>query len=347
MVMNWFRRLVVAAVAIGAGVAVAEVRLQGSGASFPNPLYQKWVAEYQKLHPAVKIDYQSIGSGGGIKAITAGTVDFAGSDAPLTKKEAEALGAPAVHIPTAAGAVVPAYHLPQVSGELKLTGSVLAEIFMGKITRWNDPKIVELNAGLSLPDLAITPVYRTDGSGTTSVFTNYLATQSPDFRSTVGVGKQVNFPAGQGGKGNEGVAAAVKQTHGAIGYVELNYATANHIPYASVQNRDGRFVKATLESVAAAGKGAVGQMTPQKLAVNIWDQPGADAYSIASFTYIILYQDLRNVKTPEQRKALVDFLHWAVTDGQKYAVELDYAPLTPEVQEKVKQTLASLGNPGM
>ncbi len=343
MMMTLIKRTLIAAIAIGSStLAMADVRLQGSGATFPNPLYQKWVAEYQKAHPDVKVDYQSIGSGGGIKAITSKTVDFAGSDAPLSAKEAEALGGKGLHIPMTAGAVVPAYNLPSFSGELKLSGAVIADIYMGKITKWNDPKIAELNAGAALPDVAITPVYRTDGSGTTSIFTNYLATQSPDFKSTVGVGKQVNFTGGQGGKGNEGVAAAVKQTNGALGYIELNYATANKITFTSVQNKDGHFIKATLESVAAAGKGAVDQMTPAKLNVDIWNQPGAESYPIASFTYIIVYSDLSNIEAADKKKALLDFLNWAVTDGQKFASELDYAPLDPAVQAKAKEAIATL-----
>jgi phosphate transport system substrate-binding protein len=343
--LSLLKRASVTAAVVTAGFAsslMADVRLQGSGATFPNPLYQKWVTEYQKSHPDVKIDYQSIGSGGGIQAITQKTVDFAGSDAPLKKKEEEAMGGNAVHIPTTAGAVVLAYNLPSLSGELVLSGEVVADIYMGKITKWNDGKIAALNSGASLPDAAITPVYRTDGSGTTSIFTSYLATQAPDFKSTVGVGKQVNFPAGQGGKGNEGVTAAVKQSQGTIGYVELNYATANKIPFASIKNQSGKAVKPSLESVAAAGKGAVDKMTPEKLAVDIWNQPGDEAYPISSFTYIVVYKDLSNVKSAEQKKALVDFLNWAVTDGQKLSAELDYAPLDPAVQEKAKAAIAML-----
>ena len=221
----------------------AEVRLQGAGATFPNPIYQRWVTEYQSLHPDVKIDYQSIGSGGGIKGITEKTVDFAGSDAPMSKKEQELAKGPIVHIPTVAGAVVPAYNLPGVD-DLKLDGPTLAEIFMGKITNWNDPKIAALNEGKQLPDMGITPAYRTDGSGTTFVFTNYLAGQSEDFKNNIGMGKQVKWPKGQGGKGNEGVSAVVQQTPGALGYIEVNYAMANKIAYASMKNPSGKFVKA-------------------------------------------------------------------------------------------------------
>lgn len=324
-----------------ATVAMAETRLNGAGATFPNPIYQRWVVEYQKSHPDVKIDYQSIGSGGGIKGIIDKTIDFAGSDAPMSKKEQQAAGAPVVHIPTVAGAVVPAYNLPNVKGEVKLTGPMLADIYMGKINNWNDPRLAAINPGLPLPNLPITPVWRTDGSGTNYVFTNYLATQSEEFKGNIGAGKQVRWPIGQGGKGNEGVTAVVQQTPGALGYIELNYATANRIPYASLQNKDGKFIKATPQTVAAAGEGALGQMD-KTLAVNIWNQPGSEAYPIAAFTYIIVYKDLGYLKDANKAKALVNFLTWATSDGQKLASEMDYAPLAPGVQKKVAQAISGL-----
>ena len=227
--LKLMKKAAVAAVVLGScGMAAAAVRLQGAGATFPNPIYQRWVTEYQKQHPDVQIDYQSIGSGGGIKGISQRTVDFAGSDAPMNKKELSAAGGQMVHIPTVAGSVVPAYNLPGFSGELKLSGPVLAEIFMGQISNWNDPKIAALNEGAKLPATAITPAWRTDGSGTTFVFTSYLATQSPEYKETVGAAKSVDWPAGQGGKGNEGVAAIVSSTPGALGYIEVNYATQNN-----------------------------------------------------------------------------------------------------------------------
>lgn len=321
--------------------ALADVRLQGSGATFPNPIYQRWVTEYGKAHPDVKIDYQSIGSGGGIKAITEKTVDFAGSDAPMSKSELQKTGSPMVHIPTVAGAVVLAYNLPGLSGELQLSGQVVAEIFMGKITKWNDPKIAALNPGVTLPATAIVPVYRTDGSGTTFVFTNYLGTQSEDFKGSVGTGKQVSWPTGQGGKGSEGVAAGVQQTAGAIGYIEMNYAEANHIKFALLQNKAGKFVKASPASVAAAGAAAVSQMK-DSLAVNIWNQDGADAYPIAAFTYIIVYKDLSNIQDAAKRAALTDFLKWSLTDGSKIAAEMTYAPLAEAVQAKALQAIDGL-----
>ena len=331
----------VAVLALSTTVASAETKLTGAGATFPNPIYQKWVAEYQKSHPDVKIDYQSIGSGGGIKGISEKTIDFAGSDAPMSKKELAAAGGEVVHIPTVAGAVVAAYNLPDFKGELKLDGPTLADIFQGKITKWNDPKIAALNAGAQLPSIGITPCSRTDGSGTTFVFTNYLATQSDDFKGSVGMGKQVKWPTGQGGKGNEGVTAAVQGTPGAIGYIELNYATQNKIAFATMKNKDGKFVKCSPESVAAAGAGAVDKME-KTLAVDIWNQAGADAYPISAFTYIIVYKDLGYLKDQNKAKALVDFLKWATTEGQSTAKEMDYAPLAPAVQQKATAALAGL-----
>jgi phosphate transport system substrate-binding protein len=332
--------LFVAAMLMMIAAARAEVRLQGAGATFPNPIYQRWVTEYQNLHPDIKIDYQSIGSGGGIKGITEKTVDFAGSDAPMSKKEKETAKGEVVHIPTVAGAVVPAYNLPRIDS-LNLDGPTLAEIFMGKITKWNDPKIAALNGDKQLPDLAITPAYRTDGSGTTFVFTNYLAGQSDDFKNTVGMGKQVKWPTGQGGKGNEGVAAAVQQTPGAIGYIEVNYALANKIAFASMKNKSGKFVRASADSISAAGEGAVDKMG-DSLAVNIWDQDGENAYPISAFTYIIVYKDLGYLKDQNKAKALTEFLRWAVHDGQQFAREMDYAPLSEGVQKKVDGAIDSL-----
>ena len=343
--MNRLLQTAVAAVlALGASTVSADVRLQGAGATFPYPLYERWVVEYQKLHPDVKIDYQSIGSGGGIKNITEKTIDFAGSDAPMSKSEINAVGGPnkIVEVPSCAGGVVPAYNVPGVTGELKFTGQVIAEIYMGAINNWNDPKIAKLNPDVTLPNLPITPAYRTDGSGTTFVFTNYLATQSPQFRSAIGMGKQVKWPVGQGGKGNEGVAQVVQQTRGAIGYLEQNYADKNNIAYGLVQNKAGKFVKASPQAVSAAGEGAVAHMDGHILSANIWNQDGADAYPIASFTYLIVYSDLQNIKTREQAQALVNFLWWATHDGEKLAPELDYAPLSEGVQKKVEAALKTI-----
>lgn len=317
-----------------------EVRLQGAGATFPNPLYQLWVSEFQKLHPNVKIDYQSIGSGGGIKAITEKTVHFAGSDAPLNKKELEALGADnIVQVPTCAGAVVPAYNVPGVTKTIQFTGEVLAEIYMGRISKWNDAKLVALNEGTKLPDLAISPAWRSDGSGTTFVFSSFLATQSDSFKESVGAGKQVQWPLGQGGKGNEGVAAAVQSTSGSLGYIEMNYAEANKIAYGAVKNQHGAFVKASTQSVAVAGEGVGATMKGTVLAANIWNQPGEDAYPISGFTYIIFYKDLSTSKTAQEAKAFKDFVLWALGDGQRLAGTMTYAPLAEGVRAKALQAV--------
>ncbi len=314
--------------------AAAEVRLSGAGATFPAPLYTKWVVEYQKANPNVKIDYRSIGSGGGIKAITDKTVAFGASDAPLNEKEIAALGGTSavVQFPATAGGVVATYNLPEVKQRLNLTGELVADMFMGVVNTWNDARIAELNPGVALPATPITPAYRTDGSGTTHVFTSYLATQSPAFTKTVGAGKQVKWPVGQGGKGNEGVAAAVQQTPGALGYVELNYATANQLPFAAIKNPAGRFIVASPDTISAAGVNAAGKLKGQTLAANIWNQPGDTAYPIAAFTYIIVYGDLVNLGSVEEARALTGFFTWALTDGQGVAASMDYAPLAEPVK---------------
>jgi len=319
-------------------------RLQGAGATFPAPYYKRLVAVYQELHPDVLIDYQSIGSGGGIRAITDKTVHFCGSDVPMSKKELLGAGGAdnIVEVPFCAGGVVPTYNLPGITASLKLTGKLLADIYLGRVTEWNDPAIASLNPGVQLPNTQITLVWRTDGSGTTFIFTNYLATQSDDFLTSVGMGKQVQWPVGQGGKGNEGVTAVVQQTVGSIGYVEQSYADNNNLTCGSVENKDGNFVKASPDTVSHSGAGAVSGMNGDILAANIWNQPGAEAYPISSFTYLIVYKDLKNLPNKQAAQALVDFLWWATHDGQRYAAGLDYAPLAPEVQAKVEQALKSI-----
>jgi phosphate transport system substrate-binding protein len=336
------------ATALTAATAMAEVRLQGAGATFPAPLYKRMVAEYQKEHPDVAIDYQSIGSGGGIKAFTEKTVHFGGTDAPLNPKEMKGVGGAAaiIEIPSCAGGVVPTYNLPGIHTDLKFTGEVLADIYMGKVAKWNAPAIAKLNPGVDLPDLSITPAWRTDGSGTTFVWTNYLSTQSDEFRSSVGLGKAVRWPVGQGGKGNEGVTAVVQQTVGGIGYVEQGYADNNHLAYGQLQNKSGKFVKASPRTVSMAGSGAVSQMSGNVLAANIWNQPGDESYPAASFTYLLVYKDLHNLSSKADAQALVDFLWWAIHNGQKFAPELDYAPLAPGVQEKVEAALKMLNYKG-
>jgi phosphate transport system substrate-binding protein len=323
------------------GSAVGQVRLQGAGATFPAPIYQRWVVEFERINPGIRIDYQSIGSGGGVRGVIERTVDFGASDAPLSAAELERMPSEVVHIPTVAGAVVPAYNLPGLEIALNLTGKIIADIYRGEITRWNDPAIREINPDATLPDLIITPVWRTDGSGTTYVFSSYLARQSEDFLWRVGYGKAVRWPVGRGGKGNEGVTAMVQRIRGSIGYVELNYAVQLRLTHARVQNREGRFVEASPESVSAAGAGAVDQMQ-ESLAVNIWDQPGEEAYPISAFTYIIVYRDLSQVTTRAEAQALVDFLYWATQAGQGIASDMDYAPLAPPVQQRVAEVLGTL-----
>jgi len=346
--MRLLSMLTTAALTLGAGIATAEIKIQGAGATFPAPLYFRWVAEYNKLKPDVKIDYQSIGSGGGIKAFTDKTVEFGASDAPMSKKELAGAGGGEniVELPVTAGAVVPAYNLPGVTQEVKFTGDVLAEIFMGKVSKWNDPKLTAINAGVNLPDLAITPAWRTDGSGTTFVFTSYLATQSDAYKENVGMGKSVKWPLGQGGKGNEGVAAIVRDTVGSLGYIEVNYADQNKITYGPVKNKDGKFVKANATAISKAGEGAVASMKGSSLTADIWNQPGDESYPIAAFTYILLYKDMKAAKSAEQAQGLVDFLWWATHDGQKISTEMGYAPLAPAVQKKVEEALKGLSHSG-
>lgn len=342
MFRNLLKKSLVAFSMLGATFALAETRLNGGGATFPNPLYQKWVTEYQKLHADVKIDYASQGSGFGIKGITAKTLDFAGSDAPMSKKEIEELkGVEVVQIPSTAGAIVPAFNLPGIT-ELNLTAEVIADIYLGKITKWNDPAIATANAGVNLPDTAITPAYRTDSSGTTFVFTSYLSDTVPAFKEAIGASKAVEWKVGQGGKGNAGVAQIVQSTSGAIGYIELNYATANKIAFAAMKNQAGKFVKATPAAVSAAGAAANAKMVPGKLTVNIWNQPGDAVYPISGFTYLIVYKDAAVHPGADRAGALVDFLKWAATDGQKFAGELDYAPLAPDVAVKVMAEIESI-----
>lgn len=351
MMTRWIRCASLAASMLLAAVAVAsskDVRLSGAGATFPAPLYTLWVSEFQKLHPTIKIDYRSIGSGGGVKAITDRTVAFGASDAPLNAREIEALGGPdaIVHIPTVAGGVVPAYNLPGVTAELKFTGEIIADIYLGKISSWDDPRLREINPGVTLPRLAITPVFRTDGSGTTFVFTSYLATQSPIFAGEIGAGKQVNWPLGQGGKGNEGVAAAIQQTRGALGYVEQNYAAANKIAYGAVRNSKGNFIRATPATMSAAGEGHSDALKGTVFQANIWNAAGPDAYPISAFTYLIFFRNLDNLVDAADAEAFVKFVRWAVSDGQKFAADLEYAPLSPEVRAQVESVLDRVTHKG-
>jgi phosphate transport system substrate-binding protein len=330
------KKLCLALILAVAGVALAQgsLLINGAGATFPFPLYSKWFSEYNKLFPRLKFNYQSIGSGGGIKQITEKTVDFGASDAPLSDEElAKAPGL--LNLPTVLGSVVVAYNLPGVSA-LNLSGSSLAGVFLGTITKWSDPAIAKENPGIKLPDTAIAVASRSDGSGTNYVFTDYLAKVSPAFKAKVGVGKSVKWPVGLGGKGNEGVTGLVKATPGAIGYLELAYAIQNQLPVAAIQNADGAFVKPSIEATSAA---AAGVAVPEDFRVSITNAPGKDAYPIASFTYLLVYKDQTN---KEKGPAVIDFLKWAVTDGEKFAPALYYAPLPSAVQTKVLAKIATL-----
>jgi phosphate transport system substrate-binding protein len=303
------------------------VQINGAGATFPYPIYSKWFSDYHKAHPNAEINYQSIGSGGGIRQLSAGTVFFGASDGPMTNEQIQAAGFRILHLPTVLGGVVPVYNVPGVSAQLKFPGRVLADIFLGKITKWNDVAIRNVNAGVELPNEDITVVHRSDGSGTSYIWCDYLSKVSPEYRQRVGVATSVNWPVGVGGKGNEGVAGLVKQTPGAIGYVELIYALQTKISYGSVQNAAGEFVTATTETVVNAAASAAKKM-PKDFRVSITNAPGKDVYPVSSFTWLLVQESPKDV---QRSRILVDFIRWALTDGQKYAAQLGYAPLPKEV----------------
>ena len=311
-----------------------QTTLTGAGATFPYPIYSRWFSEYHKLHPDVEINYQSIGSGGGIRQVTAGTVDFGASDMPMNDKQLKEAKTKILNIPTVLGADVPAYNIPGVSGELKFTPEALAGIFLGKISKWNDKALTSVNPGVNLPDREIIVVHRSDGSGTTFIFTDYLSKVSPEWKSLVGADTSVKWPIGIGQKGNEGVAGSIRQLAGAIGYVELIYAVQNNIPYGSVRNSAGAFIKASLETVTAAAA-SVPKM-PDDFRVSITNAPGKDAYPISSFTWLLIPAQS---KDPAKGKILADFLNWMVTDGQKMTASLSYAPLPENVAAKVKEAI--------
>jgi phosphate transport system substrate-binding protein len=316
---------------------VAQTTLNGAGATFPYPMYSKWFSEYHKLHPEIQMNYQSIGSGGGIRQVIAGTVDFGASDGPMTDDQLREARMKILHIPTVLGAVVPAYNIPGVSGEVKFTPEVLAGIFLGKITKWNDKNIVGANPGVHFPDKDIVVVYRADGSGTTYIFTDYLAKISGEWKSTIGGegrGTSIKWPLGMAGKGNEGVAGLIRGLSGAIGYVELIYAVQNNIAYGSVRNSAGTFVRASLESVTAAAASA--PKMPPDFRVSITNAPGKDAYPISSFTWLLIPEQSKDAA---KGKILADFLNWMVTDGQKMTSALSYAPLPDNVDQKVKDAI--------
>lgn len=310
-----------------AGAFAQNLQINGAGATFPFPIYSKWFSEYNKLHPNVQINYQSIGSGGGIRQLTAQTVFFGATDGPMTQEQIFAAGSPILHLPTVLGGVVPVYNLADVNREVRFTGQVLANVFLGKVTRWNDPAIVAINPGVKLPGTEITVVHRSDGSGTTYIWCDFLSKVSPEYRKVVGVSTSVNWPAGVGAKGNEGVAGLVKQTPGAIGYVELIYALQNRIAYGAVQNSAGEFVMANDQSVTAAAAAARTSM-PKDFRVSITNAPGKGVYPVASFTWMLFRE---TPKDKVRARAMVDFMKWALTEGQKYAQQLGYAPLPKEV----------------
>ena len=322
------KTLFLAAIALLATAASAQtIQINGAGATFPYPIYSKWFDEYHKVHPNVEINYQSIGSGGGIRQLSAGTVFFGASDGPMTNDQIAAAGFHILHIPTVLGGVVPVYNIPDVSAELRFTGKVLADIYLGKITKWNDAAIRNLNPAVNLPGAEITVVHRSDGSGTSYIWCDYLSKVSPEYKKTVGVATSVNWPVGVGGKGNEGVAGLVKQTPGSIGYVELIYAIQNRISYGSVQNMDGEFVRASTETVSNAAASAAKNM-PKDFRVSITNAPGHDVYPISSFTWLLLQESPKDVA---RSRIMVDFTRWALSGGQGLAPQLGYAPIPKEV----------------
>ena len=341
--------MIVSAIASQKSFAQAQVTINGAGATFPFPLIDTWRVAYQKVHTNVNINYQSIGSGGGVKQFTAKTVDFGASDAPLTNQERQAAPG-AVQIPETIGSVVVAYNVPGIASKaLKFTGPVLADIFQGKITKWNDPQIKALNPGVNLPNTNIAVVHRSDGSGTTYVWTSYLSKSSPSWNQTVGASKSVPWPVGIGAPGNEGVANAIKGSPNTIGYVELNYALTTGIPYALVKNSAGQFVAPSLNSTqAAVANAAIVKSLPAGdkswAKVQLLNSPGSSTYPIASFTYLLLPKDLSTNPSLDQTKAkaLVDFISWAITDGQKLASKLGYVPLPAEVVKHNQDTLKTL-----
>jgi phosphate transport system substrate-binding protein len=335
----------IAAAAIGAvsliamsGAGFGALLINAAGATFPYPIYSKWFDDYAKANPGVQFNYQSIGSGGGIRMLTQHTVEVGASDAPMSDEQLGKANGKILHFPSVMGAVVIAYNVPGVTQPLKLTGPVVADIFMGKTAKWNDPEIAKLNPGVNLPDQAITVCHRSDGSGTTYIFADYLSKVSPDWAKAVGKSTSLKWPTGLGGKGNEGVTALVQQTPGAVGYIELIYALNNHIPFATLQNHDGKWVVASLDGVTAAAASVANNM-PADFRVSITDAPGANSYPISSFTYLLVYQQQPDKDRGEQ---IVKFLKWALHDGQQDAPELKYAPLPAAVVQKEDAQIAEI-----
>ena len=310
--------------------------INAAGATFPYPIYSKWFDEYHKLHPSVQINYQSIGSGGGIRQLLDKTVDFGASDGPMADEQLQQAGFKILHFPTVLGGAVPSYNIPGVSAELKFTPEALAAIFLGKASKWNDPAISGPNPGVKLPAEDIVVVHRSDGSGTTYIWTDYLSKVSEEWRTKVGKNTSVNWPVGLGGKGNEGVAGLIKQTPYSIGYVELIYAVQNNLPYGSAKNASGEFVKASLATVSAAAAGAAKSM-PDDFRVSITDPPGKEAYPISSFTWLLIPGQIQDAG---KRSAIKDFLAWMLTSGQQFCEPLAYAKLPKEVAAKEQKAVA-------
>ncbi|HXB72937.1 MAG TPA: phosphate ABC transporter substrate-binding protein PstS [Candidatus Acidoferrales bacterium] len=333
--------LTVAVVAL-AGVAAAALSVTGAGATFPYPMYSKWFSDYHKMYAGIEINYQSIGSGGGIKQVTEGTVDFGASDGPMDDTQLAEFktkrGCAVLHFPTVMGAVVPTYNIPGVTGELNFTGEALAGIYLGKITKWNDPAIASVNAGVKLPATDIVVVHRGEPSGTTYIWVDFLAKVSPEWKSKVGVKTAVNWPTGLGAKGNEGVSGQIKQTEGSIGYVELIYAIQNKMSYGKVKNAAGVFVKADLKSVTDAAASAAADM-PEDFRVSITNAAGKGAFPISSFTWLLVPEKIAD---PAKKKAIKDFLTWMLGPGQKLTGPLAYAELPKSVVAKETKAIAKI-----
>lgn len=336
--MSMRKLLGFALLAVLATVPVRAQSINAAGATFPYPIYSKWFDEYHKLHPNVQINYQSIGSGGGIRQLMDKTVDFGASDGPMTDEQLKQAGFKILHFPTVLGAAVPSYNIPGVTVELKFTPEALAGIYLGKVTKWNDPAIAGANPGVKLPADDIVVLHRSDGSGTTYIWSDYLSKVSSEWQSKVGRNTSVNWPVGLGGKGNEGVAGLLKQTPDSIGYVELIYAIQNNLPYGLVKDANGEFVKASLASVSAAAAGAAKSM-PDDFRVSITNATGKDAYPISSFTWLLIPAQIQDAT---KKAAIKDFLSWMVTSGQQFCEPLAYAKLPKEVVAKEQKALATI-----
>lgn len=319
----------------GTSAGTGSVHMTGAGGTFPNPIYQKWFAEYGAAHPGVQINYQSVGSGAGIRQVSQGIVDFGASDGPMTDKQLAAAKSHIIHIPTVLGGVVPAYNVPGITAELHFAPDVIADIYLGKITTWNDPRLVKDNPGVSLPNHTILPVYRSDGSGTNYIFTDFLSKVSPEFKTKIGSATSVQWPLGVGQKGNEGVAGMIRNSPYSFGYVELIYAAQNHMLYGLVKNAAGNWIKASTETVSAAAAGAADNM-PADYRVSITNAPGANSYPIASFTWLLIPVPM---DSQANGKVMHDFLEWMLDHGESDAASMTYAPLPPAVVAKVRQTI--------